>query len=310
MIYDLIIVGAGPAGISASYYAKQKGLNYLCFEKTKIASTVCDLYPHGKHLFSVPSELEIFEGSFKNVKEEKPTREELLEYFRSFVKEKDLNIQFPEVVTEISKNDLFEVNTDKGSYQGKKMILTTGNQACPRKLGLPGEDLDKVFHKLCEPKDYQNSKIVVVGGGDSAIEAAVMLSNPELHNEVILSYRKPEFFRLKENNAENIKKADKNGSVKVIFNSNLKEIKEKEVLIDIEGKTETVPNDSVFIFIGSECNTDFLEKIGLELENLKPKYNPETYETNIEGLFVAGDLTKEPLIKNAIRHSKEIVEKL
>jgi len=311
MTYDIIIIGAGPAGISASYYAKQKGLNYLCLEKLKIASTICDVYPHGKHLFSVPPELEVYEGSFKDVKEEKPTREELLEYFRNFVTENDLNLTFPEEVMDIKKKDhIFEVKSDKNIYECKKVIIATGNQACPRKLGIPGEnDIERVFYRLCEPSDFQNSKIFIVGGGDSAIEAALMLSKPELNNEVTLSYRKPEFFRLKENNSQDIKKASENGTVKVIFNSNLREIREKEVLIDIEGKDETLQNDLVFIFIGSDCNTDFLEDIGLEIESSKVVYDPKTYETKTSGIYIAGDLTREPLIKNAVRHGKEIVEK-
>ena len=327
MTYDLIIIGAGPAGISASYYASKKGLDYLCIEKLKIVSTICDLYPHGKHLFSTPAELEVYEGSFQFDGEEKPTREDLLKYYRDFAVKNKLNINSPEEVIDIQKNvseasgdndqneDLFSVKTNIAEYLCKKVILTIGNQARPRKLGIPGEDLEvndiqKVFYRLCEPKDYMNSKIIVVGGGDSAIEAALMLKKSELKNEVTLSYRKPDFFRLKENNVESIKKAHDDGSIKLIFNSNLKEIREKEVLIEIDGKEEIIPNDTVFVFIGSNSNTDFLEKLGLEIEDFKIVYNSDTYETSISGLYIAGDLTKEPLIKNAVRHGKEIVEKL
>lgn len=308
-MYDLVIVGAGPAGISASYNAKVKGLNYICLEKNKIASTINDLYPLGKHLFSMPYEIEIISGSFKNIKEEKPTREEYLDYLLNFVKNNKLNIRYPEEVEDVQKrDDFFEIKTDRDTYLANKVLLATGVQFCLRKLNVPGEDLQKVYYRLQDPSKFTKSKILVVGGGDSAIESALKLSQTQYSNEVILSYRKSEFFRIKENNMKEIKKAEHEGKLKILFNSNVKEILENEVILELSDKIEDISNDKVFIFIGSECNIDMIKKIGLDTENQKPIYNPVTYETSIKGIFAAGDLTKETLINSAVRHGRVIIE--
>ena len=332
MEYELLIVGGGPAGLSAAYQCQKKGIKCLVLEQADIFNTIYN-YPHGKPFFSETYDLELEKGTFVLPGKEKPNREQAMQYIRDFVEKNKIEVDTFEKVLEVERGeDGFKVVSEKGSYEGRFILMAIGNQGSPRKLGVAGEDLAKVEYRLVDPKDYQDLKVLVVGGGDSAIEAAVALKD---NNEVTLSYRKPEFARPKENNKEAIFAAEKAGQVKIIFLSNVREIREKELVLAVEkgGEAEgatgtedsavtggavtggtakelTLPNDAVIIQAGAEPNLPFLERIGLELENNKVKYDPATLETTIPGMYIGGDLTKEPLIKNAIKHGRMVTEQV
>lgn len=318
MKYDLIIIGGGPAGLSAAYQCQKKGLKYLVLEQADIFNTIYN-YPHGKPFFTTTYDLELETGTFVLPGQEKPNREQALEYIRTFVEQKKITFSAFEKVVEVERLEKgFKVTSEKGEYEGRFVLMAIGNQGSPRKLGVLGENLAKVKYQLVDPSEYKGKKVLVVGGGDSAIEAALALKD---NNEVILSYRKSEFARPKEYNMKAIFEAEKAGKVKIIFLSNIEEILGEKVVLQVSkkviGEKPTsddaekieLPNDAVIIQAGAEPNLPFLEKIGLEIENGKVKCDPKTLETNIAGLYIAGDLTKEPLIKNAIKHGRKVVER-
>src|SRR5947199_9179986 len=184
-LLDLIIIGGGPAGLSAAYAAAQEGLRYLVVEKGTIADTI-RLYPVGRTLFSTPNELEMHEGTLKPCRE-KPTREELLSHYIHFVLDHNLNINTGEEVTDIElpEPDLFIVHTKSvtfigqeahATYRARRILFAIGAMEHPRRLNIPGEDLPKVYHRFVEPYPYVRREALVVGGGNSAAEAALFLS--------------------------------------------------------------------------------------------------------------------------------------
>jgi len=185
---ELIIIGAGPAGISAAYEAQKLGLNYLVVEKSLIGSTIYN-YPVGLTVFSTVNELEFEEGDLKPARE-KPTREELLSYYVRFVLEKNLNVQTEEEVLNVEKlgENHFRVTTDKGVYESKTVLFAIGAMEYPRKLNVPGEDLPKVHHLFRETYPYVKKNAMVVGGGNSAGEAALFLAQ-EGANAILAIFR-------------------------------------------------------------------------------------------------------------------------
>ena len=174
---DLLIIGAGPAGLSAAEAARREGLRYLVLEKGTIADTI-RLYPVGRTLFSTPNELEMYEGALKPCRE-KPTREELLSHYIHFVLDNDLNINTGETVLDVTQSgsETFQIHSDKGDYEAARLLFAIGAMAHPRHLNVPGEDLPKVHHLFVEPYAYIRKDALVVGGGNSAAEAALFLAS-------------------------------------------------------------------------------------------------------------------------------------
>lgn len=257
--FDLIIVGSGPAGISASLQAKKNGLKFLTLEQDSLGGTVYS-FPRAKIVMTSPMDLPLF-GKLKLVETSKT---ELLEIWEKVLNTNKIEINLGEKVDEITKNNgIFNVVSSKSSYSTKKVLLAIGRRGTPRKLEIPGEQKEKVAYRLLEPELIQNKKVVVVGGGDSAIESAILLAHEG--NEVILSYRKDSFSRLKPQNFENITKAKENNSVKAILNSNLIEIMDDSVKIEIDGNPEIIENDLVYVFAGGELPTQFLNKVGIKI---------------------------------------------
>ncbi len=295
-MFDVIIVGAGPAGLSASHQAKELGLEYVCLEKEKVANTLLT-YPHGKEIHYYPANVEVI-GAL-------PLPEGLttgtIKAWQEFAK--DLNIKEKEEVTEIKKEgDSFKVTTNKGEYEAKFIILAAGVQGAPRKVPIECKDDSKICYHISDPKSMGGLDVLVVGGGDTAIEHAVLLK--EAGANVTVSYRKPEFFRLKDVNREAIEKS----GIPCIFSSNVKCLEEGKAILDVDGKDKEIKADKLAVFAGTIPATDFLEKIGLKLENNKPNYDAESLESvDVEGLYIAGDLTKQPLIKPAINHGVQII---
>jgi putative YpdA family bacillithiol system oxidoreductase len=258
-IYDVLIVGAGPAGISAALRATEKKLNYLAVDEGEMGGTVAK-YPRQKLVMTSPVEFPMH-GKFKKTE---LSKEELLAFWQKVLQRADFKLRQGEKVEEIKKGEdgVFAVKTAKAQYRSHAVVLALGKGGSPRKLGVKGEDLPKVMYRLIEADHYINKNILVVGGGDSAIEAAMGLGH-QVGNQVTLSYRKEAFSRIKEGNAKRIEESVRKGKVKVIFNSAPVEFKQNSVILDVNGKQEEMPNDFVWIFAGGEPPTAFLKKIGV-----------------------------------------------
>lgn len=257
--YDLIIVGSGPAGIGASLQAKKNNLKFLTLEQDSLGGTVFS-FPRAKIVMTSPMDLPLF-GKMKLVETSKT---ELLEIWERVLNANNIKINLDEKVEEIIKSeDSFSVLSSKGKYSAKKILLAIGRRGTPRKLGITGEEREKVAYRLIEPELIKEKNIIVVGGGDSAVEAALQLAAEG--NNIILSYRKDKFSRIKPKNLENINKTSESGALKLILNSNLIEIKDDSVELEVAGNRETVSNDLVYIFAGGELPTQFLNKVGINI---------------------------------------------
>jgi NosR/NirI family transcriptional regulator, nitrous oxide reductase regulator len=262
-VYDLVIIGAGAAGLSCGLEAKKHNLNYVVLESTRIANTVVN-FPKGKHIFAEPKQI-VYKSQLPVVQ---ATREETLQAWYKLIKEEKLNIREGFPVKNVKKKGdyLFDVILEDGEVvRGRRVILAIGKAGKSRKLGAPGENLPKVTSILRDPAEYTDHNILVVGGGDSAIEAALALADHD--NNVTLSYRKSEFSRIKEGNAEKIARYQAEGKVRVLFNSEVKEITESSVRIKTATGEKQLDNDVVFTLLGSELPYDLLKRIGLSIEN-------------------------------------------
>jgi len=258
-VYDVLIVGAGPAGISASLRAIEKKLNYITVDEGEMGGTVAK-YPRQKLVMTSPVEFPTY-GKFKKTE---LSKEELIEFWKKVQQRADFKFHSGEKVADIKKGEdgVFTTTTTKAQHRSHTVILALGKSGSPRKLGVKGEELPKVMYRLIEADHYINKKILVVGGGDSAIEAAMGLGH-QVGNQVMLSYRKEAFSRIKEGNAKRIEESMRKGKVKVVFNSAPTEFKENSVIMEVNGKQEEIPNDYVWIFAGGEPPTAFLKKIGV-----------------------------------------------
>lgn len=324
--FDLIIIGAGPAGLSAADAAAREGLKYLVIEKGTIADTIRH-YPVGRTLFSTVNELEMREGTLKPVRE-KPTREELLSHYIHFVLEQNLNINTGEEVTEVERardSDFLirSTSTDQNSerntfaYRARKILFAIGAMAHPRNLNIPGEDLPKVHHLFVEPYPYVRRHVLVVGGGNSAAEAALFLSEEGAHTTMALwredwENHDPRAGAMKHWVRKPLEQEIAAGRLRVVLYKEISEITKDEVrLVNDEGQTIKLPNDVVFVLIGSDAELGLLKKLGVKTAPGKltevPVYDPETFETNVQGVYVAGHFTHARHIKEAIAVPLRIV---
>ena len=260
-MHDLIIIGAGPAGISASLTARQYGLNFLTLEQDSLGGTVYN-FPRSKIVMTAPMNLPLH----GKVKLFDTSKTELLGLWRPVLEKNNIIIrEHAKVESIVMERDGFKVTILSGEiFQTKNVLLAIGRRGSPRKLGIPGESLEKVAYKLLEPENIQGRKVVVVGGGDSAIEAALALMD---QNQVVLSYRSEAFSRLKVKNREKLEAAIRHNKLEVLLKSNLTRIEEGNVLMSTEANPTPVAmeNDLVFIFAGGELPTQFLEKAGVRI---------------------------------------------
>lgn len=258
-VLDVLIVGAGPAGISASLKAIESGLRYLTIERDEIGGTVAK-YPRQKLVMTSPVQFPMY-GRFNKTE---LSKENLLEFWHKVLARADFHVRTGESVESITRNEsaLFDVVTTRQTYRAAHVILALGRGGTPRKLGVKGEELPKVMYRLIEADHYVNKRIVVVGGGDSAIEAAMGLGH-QRGNEVTLSYRKDSFSRIKERNVQRLRECVAKNMVKVIFNSVPVEITPDSVILDIAGSTQILPNDYVWVFAGGTPPTAFLKSVGV-----------------------------------------------
>lgn len=259
--YDVVIVGAGPAGIAASLEAKKRKLKFVTLEQDTLGGTVAS-FPRAKIVMTAPMELPLY-GKVKLVETSKM---ELLKVWHDVLSKNNIKINELEKVEKIEKQgDMFLVQTSKNHYTAKAVLLAIGRRGSPRKLGVPGEEKEKVYYRLLEPELIHNQKILVVGGGDSAIENALLLADEK--NYVTLSYRGNAFSRLKPKNLERINNASRSGKVKVLLNSEVSEILDNSVIIKIQNSDQplVIENDLVYIFAGGILPTKFLEDIGIKI---------------------------------------------
>lgn len=261
-VIDVGIIGAGPAGISATLAAKKHGLSSVTLEQDSLGGTVYT-FPRAKIVMTSPMDLPLY----GKVKLFETSKDELLQLWKKVIDEHQIEITENTKVESISlsKDQTFTIKTNTGSeYICNNVLIAIGRRGSPRKLNIPGEDSTKVAYRLLEPERIKNKKIIVVGGGDSAIETVLLLKD---NNNVILSYRKDKFSRLKPKNREKINNAIENKSIKIMYNSNLKSIHAANVVI-ASGENniiETIDNDLVYIFAGGELPTAFLQKAGVEI---------------------------------------------
>ena len=262
-VHDVLVIGAGPAGISASLRAIEKGLNYLTIEQDEIGGTVAK-YPRQKVVLTSPVEFPMY-GRFKRTEIYK---EELLDFWGKVLRRADFKVRAGEKVHDIQRGQdgIFRVATSKGQFLARAVLLGLGRAGTPRKLGVKGEELPKVMYRLIEADHYVNKNIMVVGGGDSAVEAAMGLAQQK-GNKVTLSYRREAFSRIKERNTRRIEEIRSAGKLEVLFQSSPLEFKSNSVVLEVKGQAREIPNDFAWIFAGGEPPNAFLKKIGVGFSN-------------------------------------------
>jgi thioredoxin reductase/Pyruvate/2-oxoacid:ferredoxin oxidoreductase delta subunit len=262
-VYDVLIIGAGPAGISASLRAIEKKLKYLTVEQDTIGGTVSK-YPRQKLVMTSPVEFPMH-GKFNKLE---LSKEELLSFWGKLLQSVDFQVRAGERVEEVQKgsDNIFTTVTSKAQYRSRTVVFALGRSGTPRKLGVKGEELPKVMYRLIEANHYINKRILVVGGGDSAVEAAMGLAD-QTGNKVTLSYRQDRFSRIKERNTQRMEECIRKAKLTVLFNSSPVEFKAGTVILDVNGNLQEIPNDFVWIFAGGTPPNAFLQKIGVGLGN-------------------------------------------
>jgi thioredoxin reductase len=259
--YQVIIVGAGPAGIGATLAAKQQKLKYLTLDQDSLGGTVFQ-YPRGKIVMTQPVELPLVgKMHFKET-----TKEALLEFWQGVEKKSGIAINYGEIVANVENaGNGFTVKTNRGSYLTDKILLSIGRRGTPRKLEVPGEDLPKVVYQLIDPEQYINQKVLIVGGGDSALEAALAIADVT-GSEVSLSYRSESFSRAKAKNRDRIDAYSSEGKINLYLPSTVTQIDEAQVTLDFNGKQTVLPNDAIIINAGGILPTGFLKQIGIQVD--------------------------------------------
>jgi thioredoxin reductase (NADPH) len=313
-IYDMLIVGGGPIGLACGVKAKKAGLDYVIVEKGALTNSIYN-YPINMTFFSTSDRLEMAGIPFMSIGN-KPNRTEALEYYRRIFSHFDLNVKLYEAVKTLEKKeDIFHIITSKGEYQTKNVVMATGFYDLPNLMNIPGEDLPKVHHYYKEPWPFIDQKIVVVGGANSAVDAALEcwrkgaeVSMVFLEDEVdqaVKYWVRPDIVnRIKE------------GSINAYTKSRLKEIHEHDVVISTPDGEVTIANDFVLAMTGYKPNFNLLNQLGVKLsddEKRQPQYNEQTHESNVAGVYLAGVVcgglnTREFFIENSVVHAGMIVK--
>ena len=311
---DVLIIGAGPIGLACGIEAEKSKLDYLIVEKGTLTNSLFN-YPVNMTFFSTSEKLEMGGIPFMSINKQ-PTRPEALEYYRRVAKHYNLKINLYEEVVTLQKNgDSFRIDTSKATYQVERVVIATGFYDLPNKMNIPGEDLSKVTHYYKEPWPYIGQKMIVVGGGNSAVDVA--LETWRRGADVTMVVMEAQVDRtVKYWVLPDIENRIKEGSIKAYFSSTVKEIREKEVLIQTPDGEKVLANDFVLAMTGYRPNFDLLEQLGVELtldEKKQPCFDNNSQETNVPGLYLAGVVcgglnTREFFIENTIDHARAIFE--
>jgi thioredoxin reductase (NADPH) len=311
---DVVIVGAGPIGIACGIEAERHSLSYRILEKGCRVNSIFH-FPVNMTFFSTSDRLEIGDVPFIS-HGDKPTRREALEYYRRVTRAWNLKINTYEMVKNIKQEKVFyRIISEKSEYLTKDVIIATGYYDNPNQLDIPGESLEKTSHYFIEAHPYADQKVVVVGGGNSAVDTA--LECFRCGAEVTMVVREASLDKsIKYWVKPDIENRIKEGSVAAYFKASLKKIKKKEVEIEIGKKTKTIENDFVFVMTGYQPDYDFLDKVGVKCQtnrDLIPCFNPDTFETHLQGIYLAGVVcggmdTSKWFIENAREHPKKIFE--
>lgn len=312
-IFDIIIIGAGPIGLACALEAKQKGLTYIVIEKGALVNSLYN-YPVNMTFFSTSEKLEIGAVPFVSTNN-KPTRNESLEYYRRVAIAANLNINLFETVTSINKlEEQFAIKTSKANYITSAIVIATGFYDLPFLLNVPGESLPNVTHYYKDPHFYAFQKVLVVGASNSAVDAA--LETFRKGAKVTMVIREAQVGeRVKYWVRPDIVNRIEEGSIKAYFSSTINAIRATEVDINTPEGIVTIPNDWVIAMTGYQPDLSFLEKIGIQLSEdaiRKPMYNEETHETNIKGIYLAGVIcggmnTHSLFIENSREHAIKII---
>jgi len=311
--YDLIIIGGGPIGLACGIEAGKAGLDYLILEKGALTNSIFN-YPVNMTFFSTSDRLEMADVPFMSVGV-KPTRTEALEYYRRVYFHYKLKVNLYEAVKTLKKaGDLFEIKTSKSDYKSKNIVLATGFYDLPNLMNVPGEDLPKVLHYYKEPWPFINQKVLVVGGANSAVDAALecwrkgaevsmVLLGDEVDENVKYWVRPDIMNRIKE------------GSIRAFTHSKVKEIRQRDVVIATPEGDTILENDWVLAMTGYKPNFSLLDQLGVELsldDKRQPCYDQTNQESNVPGVYLAGVVcgglnTREFFIENSIVHAISIV---
>jgi thioredoxin reductase (NADPH) len=260
--YDVTVIGAGPAGLSASLTFHEQGIRYLALEQAEIASTIRQ-YPRKKFLMEEPVEMPLYGRLY--IKDS--SKESLLEVWEAIVANTGVEIHTNEKVEAIVRNPAnqhFRIRTAHGEYETKYVVLAIGKRGTPRQLGVPGEEMAKVVYRLIEAESYDGNDVAVVGGGDSALEAAFALAKGG-RNRVTLIHRGAEFPRVRERNRTRLAEAESAGLIRVLRDARIQSILSESIFVETPAGTEEIPNQFVFVLIGGESPEVFLQKIGVDI---------------------------------------------
>ena len=259
---DLVIVGAGPAGFSASLGALERSMRFVTLEQESLGGCVFQ-YPRGKLVMTQPARLPII----GDVKLTSTSKEELLEFWHSVEKKVNLKPKYRERVESIQRvNGGFQVRSTGGEYNARTVLLAIGRRGTPRKLGVTGEDLPKVTYRLLDPEQYTGKHVLVVGGGDSAMEAAASIAEVNPTGSTALSYRGDAFGRAKPKNRQRVTEAERSGRLKVMLKSQVQSIEPQSVTLKADGGIVKLDNDAVIVSAGGILPTDFLRSVGIEID--------------------------------------------
>jgi thioredoxin reductase (NADPH) len=260
--YDVVIVGTGPAGLAATLGAMEHKLRHVTIEQETSLGGCIFQYPRNKVVMTAPVKLPLVgKMQFKEV-----TKEKLLAFWHGIILKTGMKLNYNERMETITKIDKgFIVKTSRGSYETRAVLLAIGRRGTPRKLGVPGEDLPKVVYRLIEPEQYQNMHVLVVGGGDSALEAAMAIAE-QPGTTVTLSYRSDAFGRGKPKNRERLKEMSDRKMLTVRLKSNVKSVEKDKVVLEQDGKKFEIPNDGIIVCAGGILPTPFLKEIGIIVE--------------------------------------------
>lgn len=258
---DLLIVGAGPAGFAGSLTALSKRMRFVTIEQESLGGCVFQ-YPRGKVVMTSPATVPLV----GKVNLRHTSEEALLQFWMECERKTGVHINYHERVDDITPDgDGFVVKTSRGQYQTRSVLLAIGRRGTPRKLGVPGEELPKVVYRLIDPEQYAGQNVLVVGGGDSALEAATSVAEAG-GTSVVLSYRGEAFDRAKQRNRERVESVAATGRLQVLLGSNVKQIAAGSVSIEQPGRLMKFPNDAVIVNAGGVLPSDFLKRVGIYVE--------------------------------------------